>query len=298
MSKNIILTGSTGFIGSHLLNCLCENGYTVYCLVSKKFESPKNGKIIYCICNYDTWNAELPDIEYEAFIHLGWGGVDNKEKNDKDLQVKNLYNSIAALDKAYFLKCKCFIGIGTVAEYSLQNDIIDYTLKQAPNDIYGACKTATHYILETIARQRKQDFIWVILPSTFGPGRSEDNILTYTIKKLLNSEKPAFGKLEQKWDFLYVSEVARALVCILEKGNRNDVYGIGSGEFHSLREYIEKIRDLINPELPLGIGERMEESEKSISSCVSIRKLQQDTGFVPKISFEEGIKITIDFYKK
>ncbi len=203
MSKNIILTGSTGFIGSHLLNCLCENGYTVYCLVSKKLAPQKNRTIIYCPCNYDTWNAELPDVEYEAFIHLGWGGVDNKEKNDKDLQVQNLYNSISALDKAYSLKCKCFIGIGTVAEYSLQNDIIDYTLKQAPNDIYGACKTATHYILETIARQRKQDFIWVILPSTFGPGRSEDNILTYTIKK--HKENPTSAQVSQKQAFHYLT---------------------------------------------------------------------------------------------
>ena len=228
---------------------------------------------------------------------MGWGGVDNKTKNNKDLQLKNIAGSIAALDLSYSLCCDCFIGIGTVAEYSLQKNVIDYNLKQAPNDIYGACKTATHYLLESIAKERKQNFIWAILPSTFGPGRSEDNILTYTIKSLLNGETPRYGLLEQEWDFLYVSEVARALLYILEKGKANSVYGIGSGEFHKLKEYIEKIRDLINPDILLGIGQRTEESGKSISSCVSINKLKHDTGFVPKITFEEGIKRTIEFYK-
>ena len=109
------------------------------------------------------------------------------------------------------LKTKKFIGIGTVAEYSFCESIMDVNAKQTPNDMYGAAKTAVHYLLETRARILKMPFIWTVIPSTFGEGRRDNNIITYTIMSLLRGEKPEYGYLTQMWDFLYVKEVVRAL---------------------------------------------------------------------------------------
>ena len=58
----------------------------------------------------------------------------------------------------------------------------------------------------------------------------------------------------QMWDFLYVGEVARALKLIGEKGISGKTYGIGSGVYRQLKDYIMKIRDIIDPQLELGIG--------------------------------------------
>ncbi len=296
MKMNVIVTGASGFIGKHLIEQLLKKNYEVYALSSHPLIDSSLSGLHNIKISYDDWNVNLPNIPYEAFFHLGWAGVDNKDKNNKELQLSNINSSVKALDLAYSLNVKKFIGAGTVAEYALQEDLIDYKIKQAPNDLYGACKTSCHYILESIARQRNQGFIWTIIPSSFGPGRSSDNILTYTIESLLKGESPRYGKLEQIWDFLYISEVARALVLILEKGKDNCLYGIGSGEFHSLKYYIEIIHSVIDSSIPLKIGE-IKESKSAISSCVNIFKLQQDTGFVPKVSFEDGIKKTIEYYK-
>ena len=149
--------------------------------------------------------------------------------------------------------------------------------------------------MEATAKQIGQDLIWAVLPSTYGEGRKGDNILTYTIKSLLSNKKPKYGKLEQMWDFLYVSEVARALVELGEKGKHNSTYGIGSGVYRTLKDYIVIVRNLINPDLELGIGEL--DVPEELSSCVDIAKLTNDTGFVPQISFEEGIRRTIEYYK-
>ena len=136
-----------------------------------------------------------------------------------------------------------------------------------------------------------------MLPSTYGERRRNDNIITYTIKTLLGRGKPSYGDLNQMWDFLYVADVARALRLIGESGHPGKVYGIGSGIHKPLKDYIERIRDIIDPSLPLGIGERPEMSGKTICACINIADLQKDTGFKPLVTFDEGIERTINWIR-
>lgn len=240
----------------------------------------------------------IEDDDYDVMYHLAWGGVASEEKNDVELQIQNINLTLDALDLCKKIKCPKFIAAGTVAEYSLSNDIIDMNAQQTPNDIYGAAKVATHYFLDVKARAVSQPYIWAILPSTFGERRNDSNIITYTIKTLLKGESPQYGNLLQMWDFLYVKEVARALVALGELGHCNKIYGIGSGEFRMLRDYIIEIRDIINPKIELGIGEIESFSSNTFSSCANIYSLVKDTGYMPHISFHEGIIRTIDYYKE
>lgn len=136
----------------------------------------------------------------------------------------------------------------------------------------------------------------MVIPSTFGERRTDNNDITYTVTTLLSGKKPLYGNLTQMWDFLYVGEVARAIRMIGEKGIPGKIYGIGLGQYKPLRAYIEEIRDIINPDLPLGIGEKPALSQQPFSSCVNIYDLIADTGFTPKISFSEGIEMTIKFF--
>ena len=62
------------------------------------------------------------------------------------------------------------------------------------------------------------------------------------------------------------------------------------------RSYIEEIRDIINPEFPLGIGEKPTLSKQTFSSCMNIYDLIVETGFIPAISFSEVIKMTIKYF--
>ena len=100
------------------------------------------------------------------------------------------------------------------------------------------------------------------------------------------------------WDFLYVSEVVKALRLLGQYGIPGKTYGIGSGEYSYLKEYILRIRDMINPKLELGIGELPVTGQKVMSSCVGIYDLVKDTGFRVQIGFEEGMRKTIDYYKR
>ncbi len=298
---NAIITGATGFIGGWLAMELLNSGWKVTVVVrdNKKLLpeilNDPNCTVVVNDLN-ELSESDIPKYNYDVFYNLGWAGVSPEKKNDVQLQISNIPMVLNALDVCKAIGCKLFISTGTVAEYALTNDVMDLYAKQSPNDMYGAAKVSAHYFLEVHARKIDQPYIWTVIPSTFGERRTDNNIITYTIKTLLKREKPKYGNLEQMWDFLYVSEVARALRLIGERGACGKVYGIGSGQYRPLCDYIKEIRDIIDPTLELGIGEVPSLSKNSFSSCVNIYELIKDTGFQPQIGFAEGIRKTVDYW--
>ena len=298
---NVILTGASGFIGSWLVQELLNANINTTIIVRDK------GKLLSEYINHprlkiveseidDSLVDKIVDRNFDVFIHMAWGGVSSESKNDTVVQLGNISMSISAIEIAAKLGCQKFISSGTVAEYIFCNDVMNVYDRQTPNDMYGAAKTSAHYFLEVKARQLDLPFIWMIIPSTFGPRRTDNNIITYTICSLLQGRCPLYGDLSQMWDFLYVGEVARAIRLIAESGKPGKIYGIGSGCYRPLKSYIEEIRDIIDYNLPLGIGDRPTMTKQTFSSCVNICELTRDTGFIPQISFEEGIKTTIEYY--
>ncbi|MBR0173700.1 MAG: NAD-dependent epimerase/dehydratase family protein [Lachnospiraceae bacterium] len=285
--KRAIVTGATGFIGSWLVEELTAHGVEVTTLGREDLAATQGN------VNTKEPSPCYHQGGYDCFFHLAWDGVSTEHKNDEETQLKNIPMSIRALKLSHELGCGMFVAAGTVAEYAFCNDIMDVNARQSPNDIYGATKVAVHYYLEVLSRQLNQPFIWALLPSTYGERRTDSNILTYTIRSLLAGEKPGYGNLDQLWDFLYVGEVVKALRLIGEKGRAGKIYGIGSGKYEPLKNYITRVRDVIDPDAELGIGELPAMSEKTFSSCVNIYDLVKDTGFIPEADFERDIKKTI-----
>ena len=298
--KKVLLSGGSGFIGGHLSKLLLEEKVEVTLLARNTNRVPldiRNNARVIEYCPYYMTQLYIDD-NYDCFFHLGWAGVGVEKKNDLDTQLKNIRCAVEALQFAKRNRIKKFISAGTVAEYVFCDDIIDLREKQSPNDYYGAAKVSAHFFLDVTARMIDKSYIWVVIPSTYGEGRIGKNIITYTIESLLQCERPQYGSLHQMWDFLYVDDVARALMLIGELGITGKTYGIGSGVYKPLKEYIEEIRDIVNPSAELGIGELPEMTTISFSSCVNDKEMRRDTGFTPRYSFEEGIKKTVEWYRE
>ena len=139
--------------------------------------------------------------------------------------------------------------------------------------------------------------IWMRILSIYGPYDGEKTMITSTIRKLLAGEVPEFTKGEQLWDYLYSKDAGRAMLLLGQKGVDGRIYPIGSGKTKPLHEYIELMRDAIDPELLLAIGAIPYAPKQVMHLCADISQLTEDTGFVPEISFEEGIKETIEWAK-
>lgn len=295
--ERVIITGANGFIGRHLVQEMSRQGVKVTAIVRNKgvLDGCQDEKVVVVEVT-DYAQADLQYSSYDAFYHLAWAGVDSKQKNNLSLQLDNISLAISAMQLACRYGCKKFIGAGSIAEYRLCGHLVTCSERQMPADCYGAVKTASFYMLEVLARQMEMPFIWAVLPSTFGEGSEDNNIIMYAIKELLAGRRPRFGPLTQMWDFLYITDVARALRMLGERGIGGKIYGIGSGNYKSLKEYVMEVRDIIDPKLELGIGE-FSDNKGVLSSCMETYDLKKDTGFYPEVTFEEGISRTVEYYK-
>ena len=112
------------------------------------------------------------------------------------------------------------------------------------------------------------------------------------IRALMAGESPCFTAGEQIWDYLYSEDAARALIALAESGIDGRVYCLGSGEARPMRDYMLAIRDAVFPDGEIGLGLLPYPKGQTMYLCADIGELTSDTGFLPSVPFEEGIRRT------
>lgn len=302
--KNIVLTGPTGAIGTAMIRQCIQEGIEVYAVCRKKSERilniPQDPLVHILECNLD----ELEFLEEtgcstcDAFYHLGWNGTIGDCRNDMNLQMQNVRYTLDAVRLAERLGCKVFVGAGSQAEYGRYEGKLDGTVPAFPENGYGIAKLCAGQMSRLECRRVGINHIWARILSVYGPYDGEKTMIISLIKKLLYGEKPALTRGEQSWDYLYSADAARAMLLLGKKGINGKTYCIGSGRAVPLLDYIYMIRDAIDPGAELGIGEVPYGEKQVMNLCADISELTEDTGFFPEISFEEGIRKTIDWVKE
>ncbi|MCL2704754.1 MAG: NAD(P)-dependent oxidoreductase [Spirochaetaceae bacterium] len=298
--RKVIITGACGFLGRKLSEAFISKGITVYAIDCIDF-FPISHKLLKYHKSDIEGNAfpSDPDLyNADTLFHFAWNGVHPDYRNDYERQSKNISSLLNILSFVQRINVLKTIIPGSASEYATSEMPITGNNTPGAIDGYGAIKSACHIISHAWAQQNNLPLIWVVPSSIYGPGRNDNNALTYTIKTLLNGEKPTFTALEQRWDYIYIDDFINALMLIAEKGVACKSYALGYGKARALHEYITVIRDIINPTLPLGIGERSYKSGKPDNSEMDISELEKDTGFTPLIPFDEGIKKTIEWFKE
>lgn len=296
--KTALVTGATGFIGQALVVGLIERGVRVTALVhSRNGLAQRPGLTI--VEGTLPCGPELAEVvqggPYDVLYHLAWQGVSTTKKNNPAIQISNIQLCVSAMWLARETCCKRVVFTGSISEYAYADGPVSGSEPPSPCDLYAAAKASAHLFCSVLSQQQGTPINWLLVPSVYGPGRTDNNLISYAIRTLLAGEKPSFTKLEQKWNYLYIDDLVESLYLTGEKGKPGRTYATG-GEEYPLREYVEILRNQINPALPLGIGEYPYKLGNIDNSEVDIAKFHADTGYVPQVSFEQGIKKTISFF--
>lgn len=299
--KNVVITGATGIIGLALIDKLLAEHLDLYIVChpgsshNKNIPQANNIQLIDCDI---TELSKLPRIigrTCDAFFHFAWLGTGNPlNRMNMRMQLQNVQYALDAVDASKELQCKVFIGAGSQAEYGHINGIIHPDSPTNPISGYGIAKLCAGDMTRAECKKYGIRHIWPRIVSIYGCHERTHSLIGTVISKLLKGEKPSLTKGEQIWDYLYAGDAAEALYDMALFGRDGAVYVLGSGKTRMLREFMEAIRDAINPSLPLGIGDVPYYPDQAMHLEADISNLMQDTGWRPKTSFEEGIRRVIE----
>lgn len=297
-----LVTGATGFIGSHLVRALLAHQHSVTVLLRPESDV---SRIQDCLSRVSVVRGSMEDLAelknalrerpVDAAFHLAWAGVTAEHRYSRWQITGNVIQSLELWQILHEAGCRTLISVGSQAEYGLHNQRISESTVTNPVTNYGAAKLALGVLLKQLCTNVNMRFAWLRLFSAYGPDDDERHMVPQLIRALLRGERPALTKGEQIWDYLYVQDVVGA-ICSLLESEASGFFNLASGSCCKLREFVEEVRDCIDPSLPLGFGEVHYADRQVMHLEADISRLQNATGWKPTVSLQEGIRRTVESY--
>jgi len=300
----VFLTGATGFIGSYVLRRLAQRGKARVAAVvrnqatSWRIRSEMAGIEIVPVDLGDSARLREAIVAFQPthVVHLAWSGVLGKNRNDPT-QHANVLETMRLFEYALEAGARHFVGLGSQAEYGPRESRIDEATPTAPTTLYGAAKLATSIMASQLCALHGARLAWLRVFSSYGPMDHPEWMIPYLVLKLLHRERPSVTAAEQRWDYIYVEDVADAVLAVMDSESAGGVFNLGSGAATALREIIECVRDNIDPSLPIGFGEVPYRPDQVMHLEADITRLKQATSWRPSIGLAEGIRRTVQWYR-
>ena len=306
----LLVTGGCGFIGSCFVRYELKKhpDYKIINLDAltycgnienlKDIENNPNYKFIHGnICDKKLVRELISQVDcvinFAAESH-----VDNSIKNPSIFIETNVQGTLNLLDASRELGIEKFLQVSTDEVYGAlgKTGYFYETTPLAPNSPYSASKASADMIVRAYNKTYGLPTLNTRCSNNYGPYQYPEKLIPFFISKLLKDEKvPVYGDGLNVRDWLYVYDHCEAIDVVLHKGKTGEIYNIGG--------HNEKT----NMEITHLILEAMGRDESSIEYvkdrlghdrryAISNDKITKELGWEPSITFEEGIKITIEWY--
>lgn len=296
----IAITGPTGAIGSALIDAAIGAGNEVVAIVrpdSDRINNISSKKVTIVKCDLSNLPSIVGVDSCDIFIHLAWMNTFGDARDDVYTQVNNIRYALDAVSLAHSWGAKVFVGAGSQAEYGTTTQPLNDKVPVNPTSGYGIAKYSAGKLCRLYCQQKGIRFNWTRILSVYGINDPDRTLIMYLIKTFLSGNAPELTKCEQMWDYIYSKDAAAAILAICEKGVDGKTYCIGSGNCMPLKQYVEIIRDCINPNLEVKYGVKPYYPHQAMYLNADITDLTSDTGFQPKYSFKQGIMEVLDSKK-
>jgi len=313
--KNILVTGGSGFIASHLVDRLVSLGHFVvnldkldYCSYDNTQNIENKYKFIQGnICNKELVSFILNEYTINVIFHLAaQTHVDNSFYNstqftmDNIVGTHNLLECMREYNELKETKIEKFIHMSTDEVYGeVKQDESECTEKSLlkPTNPYSATKAGAELLASSYYYSFNLPILIVRCNNVFGPRQYPEKVIPSFISNLLNSDKCYIhGEGFTERHFIYVDNVIDALLTIYEKGNISEVYNIACNECYKINDLAKMlIKILKNKDGDEFIEYVPDRKFNDFRYLITSEKLEK-LGWKPTIIFEEGLKRTIDYF--
>ncbi len=302
MSLRVVITGGAGFIGSHVVDLFIKNGFEVLVIddLSRGKVENLNEKANFVradIRDIKTVRKTMEDFKPLVVCHLAAQvSVSSSLTNPVNDASINICGTITIAEEAYRAGAEKIIFASSAAVYgSPENLPVSEDDRLQPVSPYGVSKKAAEDYLRLISDKYGREFSILRLSNVYGPGQvfgNDSGVVPAFIESFTNNGRAnlyGFGKMVR--DFVYVKDVARAFFMAFSK--EGGIFNISSGNGTEIREVFELIKRQFRGKDANLLPPRKGEIEKMIlDSSKAFQKLR----WRPRVSLEEGIKVTIDHY--
>lgn len=288
----ILLTGATGFLGSHLVKTLLKEGHQII-IFKRSFSDPRRiADILPQISAYDldVCGIEKPFSEHDkidAVIHTATCYGKRNETAGAVMEANTVF-PLKLLETAASAGTPHFINTDTV----LDRYVALYAMSKKHFSEWG----------KLFAETGKIRFVNVRMENFYGPGDDESKFITRIIKDCLkNVPEIKLTPGEQKRDFIHIDDAVSAYPVILrglpECGDPYSEFDVGSGKSVSIREFAQTVRDLAGSTTRLNFGALPRRRHEPMESRADTSPLAA-LGWSCRTGFLEGLKATIAAERK
>ena len=235
----------------------------------------------------------------DAWIHFAWDGVGSAGRSDTNIQIENIQNAKKAYLYAKLLGARKFLFAGSQAEYGRGNHRVPL-----PVSPYGKAKLSfgrwatEQSLLSEIYDDAPMQFIHMRIYSVYGSGDHETSLVNTVLRAALRHEAITLGPCEQRWNYLEVHDLARAIRILLSsEETRTGIYDIAGSDSRMLKKYVIAMNAIAGDGAELRFGTRANNAEGAANMSPEILKLQR-LGFHQEISFEAGIGMLLKMMRE
>lgn len=301
--RPILITGASGFIGSHLARRLALGGELVTgtCTSLQRADRlrdlPPNFTLAIADMNTpDSLECLFAAHRFGAVFHLAAQGIHDGHASAMAMASVNAVGSMALAQIALRYKVGCFVYCGSGLEYeSLDTPVCESAAVSAPN-LYGASKATGWLLLDYLRRVEGLPLTTVRPFTVYGPAESEHKLIPYAIRRALLREPLQLTSGTQVRDYVYVSDVVEALILAAANNTSGAVFNIGAGTSgaRTVRQIIEMTMDLVGaPRSLCRFGEACRSRPDPPHLVANPTRAITQLGWRPRVSLEEGLLRTI-----
>ena len=304
-NKRILVTGGAGFLGRQVIDQLCQNGAN-----REKITVTRSHD-----CDLRVWeNCQRAADQQDIIIHLAAhvGGIGLNREKPGELFYDNLMMGTQLIHAAYQQGIEKFVCVGTICAYPkftpvpFKEDDIWNGYPEETNAPYGVAKKALLVQLQSYRQQYGFNGIYLLPVNLYGPednfNPSSSHVIPALIRKVQEAQTrgekqlPVWGDGSPTREFLYSTDAARGIVMGTQFYNDAEPVNLGTGYEISIKDLITLICELMEYE-----GELVWETDKPNGQprrCLDTERAKQAFGFTAEVEFREGLKNTIDWWRK
>lgn len=300
----ILVTGGAGFIGSHVVKLLIDGGYEVAVLDNlskghKENVDPASKLIIGDMRDPVKTKEALSGVD--AVIHMaGLIVVPESVADPIKYFDNNVLGTVDLLESMRQAGVKKIIFSSSACVYGTPDKLpITEDAPIRPDNPYGATKVSIEAFLQSYHANFGFDAVILRYFNPYGPGEAhkpETHAIPNFIKAVLSKEPiPLYWKGEQIRDFIYVGDLARAHIEVLNLSGF-EIFNIGCEKGVRVKDVMDKIFGIVGWSVPIDdLGERLGDVSANYASS---KKLNKACGWKAEVDLDEGLRRTIEYFKK